>query len=129
MNYDELAELAVNLKLRGCNCAQSVTVALGEDSGLPRETLMQLSAGFCAGMGNMEASCGALIGAVMAAGWKTQGKATLRYAKLIQESFVRRCGALRCRDLKGVDTGEVLCPCPDCVKNAVLAYGEVFGKE
>ena len=32
-----------------------------------------VAAGFCAGMGNLEATCGALIGAVMVAGLKTEG--------------------------------------------------------
>ena len=33
------------------------------------------------------------------------------------------------RDLKGLTTGKELCSCADCVKNAVLAYGEVMGLE
>ena len=31
-----------------------------------------------------------------------------------------RCGAERCADLKGRDTGVMLCPCDDCVRNAVI---------
>ena len=31
-----------------------------------------------------------------------------------------------CKDLKGIETGKPLCPCPECVRNAVLALGEVF---
>ena len=30
------------------------------------------------------------------------------------------------QDLKGIETGKPLCPCPECVRNAVLALGEVF---
>ena len=27
-------------------------------------------------------------------------------------------------DIKGITTGQVLCDCPDCVRNAVLSLGE-----
>lgn len=30
-------------------------------------------------------------------------------------------------DLKGIETGKVLCPCPECVRNAVLSLGEALG--
>ena len=33
------------------------------------------------------------------------------------------------QELKGVGTGKVLCECPECVRNAVLALGEVMGIE
>ena len=37
-------------------------------------------------------------------------------------------GATICKDLKGVETGKVLCPCAQCVRNAVLAAGEMLGE-
>lgn len=87
-------------------------------------------------MGGMEATCGALIGAGMIAGLKTGGAKTLKYTKQIVEEFKKNCGAVRCRDLKGVDTGKVLCPwgkvlcpCDDCVRNAVRAYEAVMAQE
>ena len=39
-----------------------------------------------------------------------------------------KCGATICKDLKGVETGIPRCPCPECVRNAVLALGEVPGE-
>ena len=36
-------------------------------------------------------------------------------------------GAVVCRELKGLDTGTVLCSCDDCVRNAVEAWQEVMG--
>ena len=42
--------------------------------------------------------------------------------------FQEKCGATICKDLKGVETGAPLCPCPECVRNAVLALGEVLGE-
>lgn len=128
MTLNEIAQKAVDMKNSGMyNCAQSVTVALAEETKLSEEQLKQISAGFCAGMGTMEATCGALIGAGMIAGLKTEGKGTLGITKQIQEDFVKRCGALKCKDLKAVTDGKPLCPCEECVRNAVLAYGEKMG--
>ncbi len=128
MTLNERAEKAVELKHSGkYNCAQSVTAALADQTDLSEEQLKQISAGFCAGMGNLEATCGALIGAGMIAGLKTEGKGTLGVTRQIQEEFARRCGALKCKDLKAVTDGKPLCPCEECVRNAVQIYGEVLG--
>lgn len=128
MTLKERAEKAVMLKNSGmCNCAQAVSIALADETGLSEQQLMQLSAGFCAGMGNLQATCGAVIGAGMAAGMKSKGQGTLRLTKAIQEEFVKRCGALKCGDLKAMTDGKPLCPCEVCVENAVLIYGEVMG--
>lgn len=94
MTLSERAEKAVALKNSGqYNCSQAVTAALADQAGLSEEQLKQISAGFCAGMGNMETTC----------------------------------GALKCKDLKAVTNGKPLCPCEDCVRNAVMIYGEVMG--
>lgn len=55
---------------------------------------------------------------------KRQGNA--EKIKAYHKSFQGKCGALICRDLKGLETGEMLCSCEDCVRNAVLAYEEAF---
>ena len=79
-------------------------------------------------MGNMSATCGALIGAVIAAGEKTDGKKTVAAAKMINSEFRERCGALICHELKGIETGNVLCECDDCVRNAVRAYEKIMNR-
>ncbi len=128
MTLNERAQKAVELKNSGMyNCAQSVTAALFDETNLTEEQLKQISAGFCAGMGNLEATCGALIGAGMIAGLKTEGKGTLAVTKKLQEEFGKRCGAIKCRDLKAVTDGKPLCPCEECVRNAVMIYGEIMG--
>lgn len=130
MTLNERANKAVELKTSGkFNCAQSVAVALADETSLTEEQLQQLTAGFCAGMGNLEATCGALIGAGMITGLKTQGQGTLGKTRQIQEEFTRRCGALRCKDLKTITDGKPLCPCEECVRNAVMVYGEIMGLE
>ena len=61
MTLQERAEKAVEMKLSGkYNCAQAVTTALADQTSLSEEQLKQISAGFCAGMGNLEAILGSL---------------------------------------------------------------------
>ena len=77
-------------------------------------------------MGCMEATCGALVGAGIIAGLRTNGSGTMRASKQILAKFKEKSGATICKDLKGVGTGRVLCECDDCVRNAVYALEEVL---
>ena len=130
MTIEERAAKAADLKTAGaCNCSQAVVKVFEDKLPLDDETLMKLTAGYAAGMGCLEATCGALIGAVMTTGILTDGVGTPRYSKEILAKFQQKCGATICRELKGVGTGKVLCECPECVRNAVLALGEVIGME
>ena len=129
MNIKERAAQAAAWKAAGqCNCAQAVLKAFEDKLPVDADTLMKLGAGYAAGMGCMESTCGALIGAVMVAGAATDGKGTPRISKELLQNFQEKCGATICKDLKGVETGAPLCPCPQCVHNAVLALGEVLGE-
>ena len=129
MTIKERAAAAAELKAAGkCNCAQAVLKVFQDKLPVSDETLMKLSAGYAAGMGCMESTCGALIGAVMVAGILTDGKGTPSAAKSMVQKFESKCGVTICKELKGVETGTPLCPCPECVRNAVLALGEVLGE-
>ncbi len=128
MTIEERAEKAVERKLHhGCNCAQAVTAVLADQTDLTEDQLMRLASGFGVGMGNMEATCGALVGAGMIAGMKTGGAGTIRYTRRMAERFREMCGATTCRDLKRGADGRPLCSCEDCVRHAVLAFGEIMG--
>ena len=84
MTIEERAELAVETFAAGKgNCTQSVLCAWEDKIPVDHDTLMKLGAGYGAGMGCMQATCGALIGAVMAAGSVTDGKGTPRTARSI----------------------------------------------
>ena len=126
MDSEERAELGAVLK-RKCNCCQAVLLALADQTGLGEDQLLQLGSGFGSGMGNMEGTCGALVGAGMAAGFKLRENSTTRYTRQISENFRDRCGAVLCKDLKGRDTGNALCSCEDCVRSAIRAYSEIVG--
>ncbi len=67
------AEMAVEYKHNRNNCAQAVLLAFADEVDLTEDQLKKIGAGFGIGMGNMEATCGALIGAGMIAGLKTEG--------------------------------------------------------
>ena len=52
---------------------------------------------------------------------------TYRLSWELTTSFREKCGSTVCRELKGIDTGKVLCSCQDCIRNAVEAAQEVLG--
>ena len=127
MTLTERAAAAAELKTTGqCNCTQSVVKVFEDKLPVEGDTLRMLAAGYAAGMGCLESTCGALIGAVMVAGILTEGRGTPAVARALVLSFEQRCGATICKELKGVATGVPLCPCPECVRNAVLALGDVL---
>ena len=124
MTIEERADKAAELKATGqCNCTQSVLKVFEDVLPVDDETLMKMSAGFAAGMGGMQSTCGALIGAVMVAGILSDGNATAGHSRKMVADFEKNCGATVCKDLKGLDTGKPLCECPECVRNAVMALG------
>ena len=120
-------EYAVELKHNGHNCAQAVLCAYAEEIGMSSRVMKKLGAGFGVGMGCMEADCGALCAAQMILGLKKyQDKPVLKDAAVLYRSFMDKCGAALCKDLKGRDTGTVLCECDDCVRNAVEVLEELL---
>lgn len=126
MATEERAAKALEYKHKGYNCCQAVTAALRDFTDLTEDQLVELSAGFGAGMGNMEGTCGALSGAVMAAGMLTHGNGTMRVARQMSEQFAQQCGSTICKYIKGVADGRVRCSCDDCVQNAVRIFCEVL---
>ncbi len=130
MTMKERAELAAGWKRDGVRiCCQSVTLALADQCDLTEEQLRCLSSGFAVGMGDPDGTCGSLVGACMIAGLRCRGDRALRYTRQIAQTFRELSGAVSCGDLKGRDTGVVLSPCDQCVRNAILAYAQVMGEE
>lgn len=126
MTMDTRAEVAARYKATGYNCAQAVLKAFDDRIDLEEHAYLPLASGFAAGMGSMEGTCGAVVGAVMAAGAMTDGEGTPALAREILRRFKEDTGATICKDIKGKDTGAVLASCEDCVKNAVSALEEVL---
>lgn len=131
-------EYAVTLRNRGYNCAQAVICAFCEESDLSQEQMFAISECFGSGLGCTKGTCGALNGACMLAGLSAcsrhlnhpDSKArTYMLERNIVQDFEKQAGALVCRDIKGLDTGNVLCECEECVRIGVrLAQKYVFAE-
>lgn len=113
-------ELAASRKACGShNCTQAVCCTYHDFTGLDEDTLKQVGNCFAAGMGNMEGTCGAIVGAGIVYGLAIHDKAkAIKGMRQIMEKFKQRNGSTQCKVLKGVDTGQVLRACPLCVSDA-----------
>jgi C_GCAxxG_C_C family probable redox protein len=129
-------ERAMKLHGNGCNCCQSVLLTFCDELGVDPVTAFKMGEGFGLGMGGMENTCGALSGAIMLAGLKNSDgdldhpktkAGTYKICRDLTEAFKEKTGALVCRDLKGIDTGKVLCSCPKCIDSAVQIVEEILG--
>ncbi len=121
-------EKAMELHDRGFNCAQAVACAFAEEIGVPEEVLFAAAEGFGLGMGGAAATCGAVTGAVMLAGFKNScgdpanpgtKASTYQLSKEITGEFEKKNGSLACWELKGIGTGKVLRTCAGCIADAV----------
>lgn len=101
------------------NCAQAIICTYADQIGLDDATARNVGNAFAAGMGNMEGTCGALVGAGIVLGMATKDKAqSMKAMRQVMTQFQQRNGATQCRLLKGVGTKEPLRKCPDCVADA-----------
>ena len=128
MTLDERMDYAARRK-KEMNCCQAVLVAFADKLGKSEDDLLRLGSGFGSGMATMEGTCGALVGAIMVSSLLSAEGEARNNSRAIMSRFKELCGgATICRDLKGIETGKVLCSCEDCVRNAVLAAGEALKK-
>jgi C_GCAxxG_C_C family probable redox protein len=104
------SQLAVE-NFKTLNCAQSVLMCFAEELNLDEMTALKISAGFGGGMAMAE-TCGAVTGAYMVLGLKSQSegktvqeiKASAKASvKRFNEVFIARHGSLKCKKLLGVN--------------------------
>ena len=117
-------QIAVEKKQSGCTCAQAVLCTYADLAGIDEATAMHLAAPFGSGMGNMEGTCGAIVGAGLVLGLSG---ASTRQMRQVMNKFQERNGATQCKLLKGVGTGKVLRECSDCVADAAEFLEEQIG--
>lgn len=131
-------EKALILHSQGYNCAQAVCAVFTEKLNMDEDLLFRLSEGFGAGTGNLQGSCGALSAAVMIA-WlynsggkdskvRTKGQ-TYRLTAKMNNEFAERVGSIYCKDIKGIETGNILKSCDGCILEAVKIIKEYIFKE
>jgi len=101
------------------NCAQAVLHTYADLAGIDEDTCMYMAGAFGGGMGNMEGTCGALVGAGLVIGLVNKDKVkSMKQMRQVMNKFMERNGATQCKLLKGVGTKVVLRACPDCVADA-----------
>ena len=122
-------ERAVEYKKSGFNCTEAVLKAYSDLIELSDDEITKISSGFCIGMGCFKSTCGALIGANIILGLLNKsGKRTNSFSSELINNFEAMSGATICRDLKGIETGKVICSCNDCVKNACIVLDKELEK-
>ncbi|MGN1332621.1 MAG: C-GCAxxG-C-C family protein [Lachnospiraceae bacterium] len=128
-------EEAIELHNKKYNCAQAVACAFARETGIEERILFQANEGFGLGMGGTQGVCGALAGAVMLAGFKNSDgnmdnpaskAATYQLSRQMLEAFKEKTGSTICKELKGIETGQVLCSCSDCVRAGVEVVEEIL---
>ena len=101
------------------NCAQAVVQTYADIAGIDDATAMNVANAFGGGMGNLEGTCGALVGAGIVLGLVNKDKAkSMKQMREIMNKFQERNCATQCKLLKGIGTKVVLRACPDCVADA-----------
>ena len=135
---DRIAK-SMELHKKGYNCCQAVACAFLDKTGLDEETMFRITEGFGLGMGGMKGTCGAISGAVVLAGLmnssanleKPDSKgATYKLSKQIVNEFIDMNKSAVCKDIKGVETGEVLRSCDGCIQDAVVLAAKIlYGEE
>lgn len=110
-----------------CNCAQSVICTYCDKAGVDEQTALNIGNSFAAGMGNMEGTCGALVGAGVVLGLINKDKAkSIKDMRQIMTKFQERNKTTQCKILKGIETQKVLRECPDCVADACEFLEEII---
>ncbi len=112
---------------KGFNCCQAVACTYCDLVGMDEKTAFKACEAFGAGMGGMQGTCGAISGAVFLVGLKnscgdlnrpvSKGK-TYKLSKEIAEEFRKKNGSIVCKELKGVETKQILRSCEGCIMDA-----------
>lgn len=110
MNKKEKCTLARDYHIRGCNCAQSILAAFGEEMGLTESQCLNLAAGLGGGM-RCGSICGAISGGILVLGMlfpadkKTVTRRTQEYIHRFRERFIDQdcIDLLKRKDLCGTE--------------------------
>lgn len=113
MNQDNNAECAVTYFKNGYCCSQAVFATCAPAYVMDPEMALKLASPFCGGMGRLGKTCGAVTGAFLVIGLahgtdEPGSQAREEAYRLVQEfatRFIKRNGALECRELIGCDIG------------------------
>ena len=111
------------------NCAQAIVSTYADIISIDETTAKNLASAFGGGMGTMEGTCGALVGAGIVLGMVTQRAKARTGMRQIMTRFQQKNGATQCKLLKGVGTHVVLRECSGCVADAAEFLEEQLNKK
>ena len=123
---------------KGYNCAQAVACTYCDLVDVDDTTMFKMTEALGLGMGCMNGTCGAVSGACVLAGMKRSSgnlekpdsKAqTYKLSREIVTRFEAQNQSSICIELKGTETGKVLRPCPDCIKDAAAIVEDLLFTE
>lgn len=115
-------EEAMTLFEEGYNCAQAVSAAFCEETGMSKDAMVKLASGFGGGFGRLREVCGAVSGMVIVAnllyGYEspTDSESKMNWYKDIQSiilEFKNRNGTYVCRELLGLPENDEKSPVPE----------------
>lgn len=130
-------EEAVRRHKQGYNCAQAVACCYCEEMGIDERTVFEFMEGFGLGMGGMEATCGAVSGAVAVMGrlnstgnlGKPDSKgATYQLTRELVRRFRIKNQSTVCRELKGMTTGTMIRSCQGCIEDSVKILEDILDR-
>ena len=131
MTENERRQAAKQLHEEGFSCSQAVLGALGDQTGLDRETAMAVAGCFGAGCGTGEL-CGAISGALMAIGMvdphtvgaDQEKKAEVRTrARKCVKAFKDKYGYVNCRELIAAAKQR---RCPEFIDYCTALAGQII---
>ena len=115
-------DVAIALFEEGFNCAQAVSAAFCDETGVSKETMVKMASGFGGGFGRLREVCGAVSGMVLVAnmifGYEspTDNEAKMDWYKDIQSivlEFKHRNGSYVCHELLNLPENAEKSPVPE----------------
>ena len=115
-------DVAIALFEEGFNCAQAVSAAFCDETGVSKEAMVKMASGFGGGIGRLREVCGAVSGMVLVAnmlyGYEspTDNESKMAWYKEIQSivlEFKARNGSYVCHELLNLPENDDKSPVPE----------------
>lgn len=130
-------EKAAQYHKKGYNCSQAVACSFCDRMGMDEETVFKMTEGFGFGVSDSYGTCGAVTGMAVVLGavnssanleMPNSKAATYQKVSALNAKFREKNQSTICRELKGMDSGNMLRSCDGCIEDAVRILSEYFGE-
>lgn len=138
MKTEERKRIAIESRKRGYSCSQAVLCAFKDRYDIDESTLLKISEGFGGGISGTKNTCGAVTATVILAGLEnadgnvekvSSKQDTYKIGSGFMNAFEEKNGSVVCRELKGLDGGEMLRSCNGCIEDAIEIVSKYIGEE